>query len=209
MKNITYVTGNYGKYISVKEKFEKNGINIEYSKIDIDEPEINNIEIISKEKARLAYEQINSPVFVVDCGFYIRSYPNNPYYPGAFVKRSGVSNNIDKLLNVMQNIEDRYCYFLDCLTYYDGKEYIQFYGKSEGFLSYVPKGDNLKKAKSNLWYIFIPKNCTKTLAEMSDEERTTRIDDRTDATLEFINWIKEKNKKTIETNQSLTKKLTK
>lgn len=130
MQNITYVTGNYGKYISVKEKFERFGIEIKYANIDIDEPDINNIEIISKEKARLAYEEIQSPVFVVDCGFYIRSYPNNPYYPGAFVKRSKVASNIDKVLFDMSNVKDRYCYFLDCLTYYDGEEYIHFYGKS-------------------------------------------------------------------------------
>lgn len=192
MQNITYVTGNYGKYISVKEKFDMYGIDIEYANIDIDEPNINDIEIISKEKARIAYEQINSPVFVVDCGFYIRSYPNNPYYPGAFVKRSGVASNIDKVLSDMINVSDRYCYFLDCLTYYDGNEFIQFYGKSEGNLSYEPRGNKLKKAKSNLWYIFVPKNCTKTLAEMTDEERLNREDNRTDATIDFINWIKEK-----------------
>ena len=56
MQNITYVTGNYGKYISVKEKFKMYGIDIEYANIDIDEPDINDIEIISKEKARIAYE---------------------------------------------------------------------------------------------------------------------------------------------------------
>ena len=76
-------------------------------------------------------------------------------------------------------------------------------------MSYEPRGNELKKAKSNLWYIFVPKNCNKTLAEMTDEERSNRIDDRTDATIDFINWIKEKNKKKIETKQSLTKKLTK
>ena len=35
MQNITYVTGNYGKYISVKEKFERFGIEIKYANIDI------------------------------------------------------------------------------------------------------------------------------------------------------------------------------
>lgn len=190
MKKMTYVTGNYGKYISVKEKFEENGIEIDYLNFDIDEPNINNIEIISKEKARIAYEWIKSPVFVIDCGFYIRSYPNNPYYPGAFVKRSGVAKNIDELLNNMANINDRYCYFLDCLTYYDGFEYYHFYGKSEGTLGYESRGEKLKKAKSNLWYVFIPNNYSKTLAEMTDEERKNRNDGSTDATQEFANWIK-------------------
>lgn len=189
MTNITYVTGNYGKYVSVKEKFEKYGIEIEYANIDTDEPDVNDIEFISKEKARQAYEKVKSPVFVMDCGFYIENYPNNPNYPGAFVKRSGVANNIEKLLEDMKDVEDRYCYFLNCLTFYDGKEFHQFFGKSEGDLSKKIKGADLKKAWSNLWHVFIPKNCTKTLSEMTDFERDNRPDNRTDATKDFINWL--------------------
>ena len=189
MTNITYVTGNYGKYISVKEKFENNGIEIDYANIDTDEPDVNDIEFISKEKAKQAYEEVKSPVFVMDCGFYIKNYPNNPNYPGAFVKRSGVANDIEKLLEDMKDVEDRYCYFLNCLTFYDGNEFYQFYGKSEGTLSKEIKGIDLKKAWSNLWHVFIPKNCTKTLAEMTDFERNNRPDDRTDATKDFINWL--------------------
>lgn len=199
MKNITYVTSNYGKYISVKEKFEEYGIEIKYENIDTKELDINDIELISREKARQAYSKIGNPVFVADSGFYIRSYPNKSYYPGAFVKRSGVANNIEKVLNDMIDVEDRYCYFLDCLTYYDGEKYIQFFGKSEGFLSKEIRGNSLKKAKSKLWYIFIPKNFTKTLAEMTDEERNNRNDDRTDATFNFIEWLKNNQKKDYNT----------
>lgn len=204
MTNITYVTGNYGKYISVKEKFEKYGIEINYANIDLDEPNINDISIISKEKAKFAYENIKTPVFVVDCGFYIKNYPDNPYYPGAFVKRSGVANNVTKVLEDMVNIEDRCCYFLDCLTYYDGEKLIQFFGKSEGVLAKEARGNELKKAKSNLWYIFIPKNYDKTLAEMTNEERNNRNDDATDATIEFISWLK-KSKKIEEHTKKLIK----
>src|SRR5574344_1782624 len=111
MENLTYVTGNHGKYISVKEKFEKYGIDIKFAGIDI------------------------------------KNYPNNSYYPGAFVKRSGVASDINKLLNDMKNVKDRYCYFLDCLTYYDGIEYHSFYGKSEGTLGYEIKYTELNKIK--------------------------------------------------------------
>ncbi|MBR3146349.1 MAG: hypothetical protein IKF47_03705 [Bacilli bacterium] len=189
MTNITYVTGNYGKYISIKEKFEKHGIDIKYANIDLEEPDVNDIEFISKEKARLAYEQLGTPVFVVDCGFYIKNYPNNPNYPGAFVKRSGVASNISKLIEDMKDVDDRYCYFLNCLTYYDGKEFVHFFGKNEGQLSKEIKGVDLKQAWSNLWHVFIPKNCDKTLAEMTDYERNNRDDDRTDAAVEFIEWL--------------------
>ena len=188
MENLTYVTGNYGKYISVKEKFEQSGIIINYYRCDLDEPDINDIKIISKEKAKQAYEKIGSPVFVADSGFYIDNYPNNPGYPGAFVKRSGVSSNVSDLLDVMKDVKDRSCYFLDCLTFYDGNEYYQFFGISKGKLAKELRGHENKKAKSNLWYVFVPDNCTKTLSEMTDEERNNRPDNRTSATDEFIKW---------------------
>lgn len=190
MENLTYITGNYGKYISVKEQFERKEILINFYKYDLDEPSVNNIKYISKEKAKQGFEILNGPVFVVDSGFYIEDYPNNPGYPGAFVKRSGISSDIDKLLETMHNTENRNCFFVDCLTFYDGNEYYQFFGVSKGTLSYEKRGINQKKAKSNLWYVFIPKNCTRTLAEMTDDERINRDDGRTSATSEFINWYK-------------------
>ena len=92
------------------------------------------------------------------------------------------------LLKIMKDVSDRSCYFLDCLTFYDGNDYYQFFGVSKGTLSKEPKGNESKKYKSNLCYVFIPNNCSKTLAEMSDEERNNRPDNRTSATDEFINW---------------------
>ena len=191
MENLTYITGNYGKYISVKEKFENIGITINYYKCDLEESNINDIELISKEKARKAYEMLKSPVFVADSGFYIDNYPNNPGYPGAFVKRSGVSSDIELLLKKMKNIKNRSCYFLDCLTFFDGNDYYQFFGMSKGTLAFESRGTENKKAKSNLWYVFIPNNCSKTLAEMTDYERENRNDGHTSATIDFINWYKE------------------
>ncbi len=190
MENLTYVTGNYGKYVSVKEKFENAGITIDYFKCDLDEPDINDIEFISKEKARQAFKLLGKPVFVADSGFYIEGYPDNPGYPGAFVKRSGIIYNVEELLEVMKDVHNRSCYFLDCLTFYDGVDYYQFYGISKGILLNEMRGNENKRAKSNLWYVFVPSNCTKTLAEMSDEERNNRPDDRTSATDEFIDWYK-------------------
>ena len=51
MEDLTYVTGNYGKYFSVKEKFENASISINYFKCDLSEPVINDIKFISKEKS--------------------------------------------------------------------------------------------------------------------------------------------------------------
>ena len=199
MEDLTYVTGNYGKYVSVKEKFERAGIIINYFKYDMEEPEINDIEFISKEKARKAYEVVGRPVFVADTGFYIEDFPNNPNYPGAFVKRSGISSNIDNLLEVMKDVTNRACKFIDCLTFYDGNDFYTFYGESKGTLSLSICGNIERKAKSNLWSVFIPLNHDKTLAEMTDYERDHRHDGYISATDEFISWyeniyLKGKNK---------------
>lgn len=190
MENLTHVTGNYGKYVSVKKHFEKNNLSISFYNADLPEPEINDIELISQAKVLAAYNILKTPCFVADTGFYIDDYPNNPGYPGAFVKRSGISTNIDSLLQIMAKTTNRTCRFIDCLTFYDGVNFYTFYGISEGTLAKEKKGRLDKKAKSNLWSVFIPKNCGKTLAEMDDYELQHRDDGHTSATEEFITWYK-------------------
>ena len=191
MKKLIYVTGNYGKYVSVKEYFKAKNISIDFYEYDFEEIEINDIEKISKKKAQDAYKILQIPCFVADTGFYIDDYPNNPGYPGAFVKRSGISSDIDKLLEIMKNKSNRACKFVDCLTFYDGQKFYTFYGVSSGTLAFSRKGNPIKRAKSNLWYVFIPNNCDKTLAEMSDEERKNRNDGHTSATELFANWYQD------------------
>ena len=188
---LTYVTGNYGKYVSVKDYFNNEQIAIDFLKHDFEEPNVNDIEVISRAKVIEAYNIINSPCFVADTGFYIDDYPDNPGYPGAFVKRSGISSDVVGLLETMKGEDNRNCRFVDCLTFYDGNEFYTFYGISTGILALEPRGDIEKKAKSNLWSVFIPNNCDKTLAEMTDEERKNRNDGHTSATKLFISWYKD------------------
>lgn len=188
MANLVYVSGNRKKWISVGRYFSESGIDVDFLEQDLFEPEINDIKIISKTKAKEAYEISGKPCFVADSGFYIDHYPGNSGYPGAFVKRSGVASDIESLLKVMENVPDRTCRFVDCLTFYDGEKFYTFYGVSEGTLAYTPRGNLMTKAKSNLWKVFIPNNCSKTLAEMTEEERNHRNDGHTSATEIFIKW---------------------
>ena len=185
-----YVTGNKGKYLSVKEKFEQDSLEVDFLVRDAKEPEVNDIERIAKAKVDEAYGILQRPCFVIDSGFYIKNYPDHPGYPGAFVKRSGVSNDIEGLLNTMRNVENREAAFVDCLMFYDGVDYYTFYGYSEGTIAKEIRGVNVAKARSKLWYVFVPKNHDKTLAEMSDYERKNRHDGSNSAILDFIHWYK-------------------
>ena len=59
-------------------------------------------------------------------------------------------------------------------------------------------GEESNKKWSELWYIFIPAGYTKTLAEMTEEERKNRQKiSSVDAFLEFANWYKSRKRAPI------------
>lgn len=194
MNKLVFVTANMKKGYEIEERFNREQIPIEIVTMDFNEPEINDIETISKSKAIQAYQVLKKPCFVIDSGFNIFNYPNNPGYPGAFVRRSGIAENIDGLLNTLKDVQDRSCQFLDCLTYYDGDQFYCFYGRDEGTIIYEKRGSENKAMRSPLWYVFMPNDSFKTLAEMTDEERISRKDGHISAKEQFITWYKNYNK---------------
>lgn len=192
MDKIYYVTGNKGKVESAKKYLQE--IDVEMIDYDFIEPDINDIKYTAEWKVKKAYEMIGKPCIALDSGFYIPKYPKEENFPGAYVKRKIIDGiGLDGLLEDMKNVDDRYCYFLECLAYYDGENLEFFYGKSEGFLSLDKSGLDNKKKWSPLWEIFIPLGYNKTLSEMTDIERENRKYS-THAFLEFKNWYQEKNK---------------
>ena len=190
MKEIVFVTGNPGKRKSA-EKHLKNTV-VTCLDFNFIEPDINDIEYIAKEKVLDAYKNVNKPCIALDAGFYIPNYPNNPNFPGAFPKREILDTiGVVGLLENMKDVTDRNCYFKECLAYYDGENIKYFYGISKGRLSTEIKGNDSAKKWSELWYVFIPDNNNKTLAEMTDEERQNRNDLSTSAIEEFGKWYNE------------------
>lgn len=189
MNDIVFVTGNIGKVESARKCFNEANVNLQWYKYDADEPNVNDIEFIAKEKVLRAYEMIGKPCIALDAGFYIDNFPGQPGFPGAFPKRELLDSlGLEGLLKKMNGVEDRSCYFRECLAYYDGNDVKYFYGTSNGILSTSIMGDSRECKWSDLWYVFIPKNHTLTLAQMSDEERANRIDDNTSALDEFAKW---------------------
>lgn len=190
MKEIYFITSNNGKLETLKSYFDCNII-IKNVNFDYEEPYVNDIEYIAKEKVLDGYKRLNKPCISLDAGFYIPGYPDKKDFPGAFPKRDLLDTiGISGLLERMKDANDRTCYFKECLAYYDGNDITYFYGISEGKLSFEPKGIETVKKWSDLWYVFIPKNETKTLAEMTEYERKTRKDEHTSAIEEFTKWYK-------------------
>ena len=92
----------------------------------------------------------------------------------------------------MEGKKNRNCRFIECLSYYDGKNLYQFDGKHEGTLSEEILGNNTDKKWSDLWYIFKPYGYDITLAQMTYEEISNKVRENSISSIEvFAKWYKE------------------
>ena len=133
-----------------------------------------------------AYKIVNKPCISQDSGFWIDELNG---FPRSFVNFSLETLGIEGLLKLMEGKENRKCRFVECLSYYDGKELHQFMGKHEGTLTENVLGNDSNKKWSDLWYIFKPDGYSKTLAQMTDEERDNRVKYNSVSSLEeFKKW---------------------
>ena len=187
MDEIVFVTHNKGKIASASKQLE--GVNFKVFEYDLEEPRSDDIKYISKYKVMEAYKLVNKPCISLDCGFWIDELDG---FPRAFVNFTLDTIGIEGILKLMEGKENRKCRFTECLSYYDGNELQQFMGKHEGTLSEKILGNDTDKKWSDLWYVFIPKNNSKTLAQMTDKEREERADGHISPFKELNEWLKNK-----------------
>ena len=184
MEKIVFVTHNKGKIESAKRILKD--VDLEIFEYDLDEPRSDDIAYISKTKVLEGFNLVKKPCISLDCGFWIDELNG---FPKAFVNFALETIGIEGILKLMEGISNRACRFTECLSYYDGEYLHQFMGSHEGTLAKNLRGNDSNQKWSDLWYIFIPAGYTKTLAEMSEEERKNRKKiASTDAFLEFAKW---------------------
>ena len=141
------------------------GVNFKIFEYELEEPRSDDIKYISKYKVMEAYKLVNRPCISLDCGFWIDELDG---FPRAFVNFALDTIGIDGML--------------------------KFMGKHEGNLSKNALGNDTDKKWSDLWYIFKPFGYDKTLAQMSEEERKSRVKFKdVDAMREFAKWYKNEN----------------
>ena len=191
MKEVIFVTHNKGKIESAK-KYLKD-VNFKVLEYELEEPRSDDIKEIATAKVKEAFEIVKRPCIALDTDFRIEELNG---FPRAFVNFSLDTIGINGILKLMENKENRKCYFGECLSYYDGKELHQFMGKHEGNLAKEILGNNEEEKWSDLWYIYKPYGYDKTLAQMTKEERDGRKREKSvDSFSEFAKWYLENNKK--------------
>ncbi len=185
MKEIVFVTSNEGKVKSAQKYFKDISL-IPYN-YELIEPRSDDIEEIAISKVKQAYDLVQQPCIAVDAGFYIKAINNFPRANVNFILKT---IGLKGILKLMVGIEDRDCYFAQCLAYYDGKEIKCFYNENHGQLATEIRQGNSEYKWSELWHIFIPNNCDKTLCEMSNGERTQANSDSISVFQQFADWYK-------------------
>lgn len=167
-KIITLVSTNTGKRLSLERALAGTGYDVELVRLDLMEPQFDDIEQIAIFKAQQAFQVLHKPLVVNDGGLVI---PELNGFPGPYTRYITTVLSCENILALMHNCKKRDCYLTQCLIYVDqdGK-YHKFEDKVWGTIASEASFVFNPKAWGPLWNLFIPKTSDKTLAELSQEE---------------------------------------
>ncbi len=170
MKKFIFATTNNGKFQTAKKYFEKADIELSRLNEELVEPRSNDVKEIARKKVLQAYSMTNMPCFSLDAGFFIETLNG---FPGTFVNSALNTIGLTGILKLMEKKENRKCYFKECVAYYDGTDIHYFESVTKGTIAKHIAGFKTEEAWSDLWFLFIPEQCDKTIAELTQAQRET------------------------------------
>lgn len=182
---INLITSNKGKAkefeAALGKEIKINHIQKEYRELRSDSP----LEIAEESAKRLA-EELQKAVVVEDSGLFIKALNDFPGTCSSYIhKRIGLKG----ILKLMENIEDRTCYYRSAVAYCEsGKKPKSFLGEEKGTISLEIRGSHGFGHDP----IFIPGSSKKTYGEMENCETIKKF--RRDAVLQLKEYLKRANK---------------
>lgn len=175
---LTMVTSNINKVREVEEFFG-GFLDVTHVRIEIPELRSDDVEIISRQKAKYAYDQLHTPLIVDDTSFSIDALNGFPGPYAAYVLDSIGNNGILKL---MKDVENRNAHFTTAIAFADEFGIRNFSGTIHGRIITAPRG------RRGFGYDPIFDMNGRTLAELTLEEKS-RISHRALALTAFREWL--------------------
>lgn len=177
---ITFVTGNEFK---ARETEEILNIDLEISKIELDEIQDLDLEKVALHKLNQAYEILKTPVMIDDVSFEVGVWNK---FPGPLIKwmlKAGEGPGL--LLKLLEKEEDRRARARLAIGFHDGVAPQLFFGEVNGTVAHEIKGEN-----GFGWdRVFIPEGHSQTFAEMPRELKNS-ISHRGRALAQFQDFLK-------------------
>ena len=175
LSDLLFVSSNIHKFTEAEKILKSFGITIQFFKLDLEEIQSNSIKEIAIKKAKDAFSKCKKPLIIEDDGLHITSLDGFPGPYSSYIQKTIGNKGILNLLK-----KNRGAKFVSTITYCDKNNFESFEGKLIGTISKFEKGKG--------WGfdpIFIPKNTTKTFAELINKNNLSH---RYKALKKFSNW---------------------
>lgn len=188
MKEVNFATTNKGKIASVQRVCENYGITVVSVRLNLPEPQTTDLREIARVKVLEAHRLTRCPIIAQDTGFFLSAWND---FPGPFVKFALDTMGLEGFMTLAKERSGE-CEFRECLAFYNeiSSPYPKiFESVIKGTIAPEPRGVLPPDAWSKLWLIFIPEGCTKTIAEMTLNERSEWRQNRgNQSTQLFAEW---------------------
>ncbi len=187
---LLYTTTNIHKLRGANRALAGTGIELVPPSIDLpDVPEIQSDDQteVSVDKAIKYHALLRRPIVVMDSGLFIKPLGG---FPGVYTKYALNVLGMDKLVDLVRDIEKPVAFTQRTIAYFDGATLKTFSSKVAGALVREPRGINGR----NYDKYFVVDGKNKTIAELSDDEQTALI---APVWQEFAAWVKEYKKEVI------------
>ena len=137
MSKIIFATSNPDKMQIATSVCSTFDIKVEFVRLDIDEIQGEDAEVIVRDKAKRAYEQLNMPVVVSDDSWDIKALNG---FPGAYMKSINYWFKPEDFIRLMSSIKDRRVTLHQYLAYTDGNITEVFTNDLNGVIVSKPRG---------------------------------------------------------------------
>ncbi len=183
---LLFATGNKHKAQEIGAILSEYGIELEQSKMELQEISSKDARDIALFKAKQAFDELRQPLIAEDTGFYFKAFRD---FPGTMPKRVFEAIGYEGLLKLLEG-KKRGAYAVCTICFMEDFQTYEFFeGRLEGRITervIKPKADVMPYER-----IFIPKGYEKALVEMSRKEKNS-ISHRAVAARKLGEWIKEK-----------------
>lgn len=167
--NVTYATTNKYKLAGANNALRGTDVELVAPKQELpDVPEIqsDSQEAVSVDKAEKYFQLLKCPLVVMDSGLFIEELKG---FPGIYTKYALDTVGIKRIIEMLN--DNFRAYTKRTVVYHDGSATKAFTSEIWGNLVREPQGDNGR----NYDKYFIPDGDDKTIAEMSDDEKSAMI----------------------------------
>ena len=192
--SIVFNTSNVGKLETMREHLEPFGVAVEAKRVEVVEPQTDEIEEVAKAKAIQAFDRLRLPVVADDSGFYIDSLGG---FPGVYASYAVSTIGIEGILRLMEPFENRACRFVSALAYADSDGVVTFVDDTFiGSIARTPAATRDAESWSELWKVFIPSGASVPLSIVDGRQRDevwVRWK-RHSVFTQFAEWLKARNR---------------